>query len=121
MQQLGMVGQKGVPKVRHAPVLARESHWHRAPAGGVFRGYVPIGGTVEPGTVMGAISDPFGQVEVEVVAEETGIVIGRTNLPVVYEGDALFHVAETTAADRAAEGMNAHLEAAPLYDEDEII
>ncbi len=121
MQALKMIGKKGVPKVRHAPVLASVSRWHRAPAGGVFRGYVGIGEAVEPGAVLGAISDPFGEVETEVVAEETGIVIGRTNLPVVYEGDALFHVAVTPRAGRAAEGVSAHIEAAPLYDEDEII
>jgi len=76
---------------------------------------------VVPGTVMGAIAGPFGQIETEVVSDVTGIVIGRTNMPVVYEGDALFHVAETPRADAAAKGMNAQIEAEPLYDEDEII
>ncbi len=121
MHHLGMIGRKGVPKVRHAPILAGHSHWYRAPAGGLFRGYVATGEPVSPGTVLGAISDPLGQVEAEVVSEDTGIVIGRTNMPVVYEGDALFHIAETARADAAAEGVSAQLEAAPLYDEDEII
>ncbi|WP_120499804.1 succinylglutamate desuccinylase/aspartoacylase family protein [Roseovarius sp. EL26] len=121
MQHLGMVGSKGVPKVKHAPVLAGDSSWYRAPAGGLFRGYVTIGDVVQPGTVLGAISDPFGEVEDEVYAETHGIVIGRTNMPGVYEGDALFHIAETARADAAAEGVNAQLEAAPLFDEDEII
>ena len=121
MQHLGMIGGKGVPKLRHAPVLASESRWFRAPAGGLFRGYVPTGAAVSPGTVLGAISDPFGEVEHEVVADMRGIVIGRSNMPTVYEGDALFHIADTPRADHAAEGVTAHLEAAPLYDEDEII
>src|SRR6056297_4071584 len=63
MQHLGMIGAKGVPKIRHAPVLAGNSRWYRAPAGGVLRGYVPIGGAVTPGDVLCAISDPFGEVE----------------------------------------------------------
>ncbi|WP_397542775.1 succinylglutamate desuccinylase/aspartoacylase family protein [Roseovarius salis] len=121
MQKLDMVGRKGVPKVKHSPVVAQESRWYRAPVGGVFRGYVAIGEAVSPGTVLGTVSDPFGDIETEVAAEERGIVIGRTNMPVVYEGDALFHIAKTQSAERAAEGVNAHLEAAPLYDEDEII
>lgn len=121
MQHLGMLGRKGAPKRRQAPVLANESRWHRAPVGGVFRGYVAIGAAVESGTILGAISDPFGEAEAEVVADETGIVIGRTNLPVVYEGDALFHIAETPRADTAAQGVDAEREAAPLFDEDEII
>ena len=118
---LKMIGGKGVPKVRHAPVLARESHWYRAPVGGVFRCFVPIGAAVSRGDVMGAISDPFGEAEREVICDGRGIVIGRSNMPTVYEGDALFHVADTPRADHAAEGVNAHMEAAPLYDEDEII
>ena len=121
MNHLGMIGRKGVPRAGHAPVEARASHWYRAPAGGVFRGYVAIGAAVAPGTVLGAVSDPFGEKDREVICEEAGIVIGRTNMPVVYEGEALFHVAETPQAGDVAEGLSAHLEAAPLYDEDEII
>ena len=121
MQALAMIGRKGVPKIRHAPVIAGESHWLRAPTGGVFRGYVPIGAAVTPGDVLGTVSDPFGEVESEIATEDQGIVIGRTNMPVVHEGDALFHVAVTSSAERAAKGVNAQIEAAPLYDEDEII
>lgn len=121
MRQLGMIAAKGVPKARIKPVFCSASSWYRAPAGGLFRGYLTIGDTVEPGTVLGAVTDPFGEVETEVMADAEGIVIGRTNMPVVYEGEALFHIAETPRADDAAEGVTAHLEAAPLYDEDEII
>jgi predicted deacylase len=121
MQHLGMIGGKGVPKIKHVPVKARSSHWYRAPVGGVFRGYVATGEAVAEGTVLGVISDVFGAVDTELVAEEQGIVIGRSNMPSVYEGDALFHVAETPRADHVAEGVNAQLEADPLFDEDEII
>lgn len=121
MHHLHMIGDDSLPEPGSAPVLCRESHWTRAPTGGVFRGYLTIGDTVEPGTVLGAVSDPFGDVEQEVQSDTTGIIIGRTNMPVVYEGDALFHIADTPRADAAAERVNAHLEAAPLFDEDEII
>jgi hypothetical protein len=70
---------------------------------------------------MGAVANAFGDIESEIVADTTGIIIGRDNLPVVYEGDALFHVAETPRAEAAAEGISAHLEAEALFDEDEII
>ena len=121
MHHLDMIGTVVVPEAEVAPVLCNTSNWYRAPAGGVLRGYVATGDTVEHGTVLGAISDPFGEVEVEVVSDDVGIVIGRTNMPVVNEGDALFHIAATSSADTAAEGVSAHLEAAPLFDEDEII
>ncbi|MEM6481281.1 MAG: succinylglutamate desuccinylase/aspartoacylase family protein [Pseudomonadota bacterium] len=121
MRALGMIGAKGVPKARFSPVLAHQSHWFRAPVGGVFRGYVAIGDVVEPGTVLGVVSDPLGETDSEITCDLEGIVIGRSNMPAVYEGEALFHVAETPRAEAAAESVVAELEAAPLFDEDEII
>lgn len=47
-------------------------------------------------------------------------MIGRTNLPVVNEGDACFHIA-TPAKPVAPDAMSDHLELPALYDEDEII
>ncbi|WP_121632576.1 succinylglutamate desuccinylase/aspartoacylase family protein [Tropicibacter alexandrii] len=124
MERLGMIAHRGVPKRRGAPVLCEKSTWARAPSGGLLRTLKASGDWVEAGAVLGVISDPFGEREAEVVAEEAGIVIGRTNLPVVNEGDALFHIAapKTEAmAEAAAEGFDAHHEGAPLFDEDEII
>jgi predicted deacylase len=121
MRHLGMIGAKGVPRARAHPIRARRSLWYRAPRGGLFRGYLTIGDAVSPGTVMGAVANAFGDIESEIVADTAGIVIGRANLPVVYEGDALFHVAETQRAEAAAEGITAHHEAEALFDEDEII
>ncbi len=121
MHHLGMIPRKGVPRARNGSVMCSASSWQRAPLGGLFRGYLTIGDTVCPGTVLGAVSNPFGDSEVEVITDRTGIIIGRTNMPVVYEGDALFHIAETARGDAAAEGVSDALEAAPLFDEDEII
>lgn len=121
MHHLGMIGAKGVPRVPGQPVRAARSTWYRAPRGGLFRGYLSLGDAVQPGTVLGAVANAFGDVETELVADVTGIIIGRANLPVVYEGDALFHVAETPRAEAAADEISAQLDAAPLFDEDEII
>ncbi|WP_296763310.1 succinylglutamate desuccinylase/aspartoacylase family protein [Sediminimonas sp.] len=124
MQKIGMLGKKGVPKPRARPVTCDASTWYRAPVGGLLRAYRAPGDLVEPGTVLGAISDPFGEHEVEVIADHRGIIVGRSNMPVVHEGDALFHVAEIgkpAHAEAAMEGVAAQMEAAPLFDEDEII
>jgi len=48
---------------------------------------------VEKGSVLGVIAGPLGISEYKVIAPEEGIVIGRTNLPLIHEGDALFHLA----------------------------
>jgi len=121
MRHLGMIAAKGVPRAGATPIRASRSTWHRAPRGGLFRGYLAVGDAVQPGTVLGAVANAFGDIESEVLAEEAGVIIGRTNMPVVYEGDALFHVAEIARAEAAAEGISAHLDTTPLFDEDEII
>ena len=92
--------------------------------GGLLRTLKASGDYVEEGAVLGLISDPFGEAETEVLADGPGIVIGRTNLPVVNEGDALFHIGQTKKvahAEAASQGIAETMDAAPLFDEDEII
>lgn len=80
-------------KREHKPLYARASTWVRAPAGGILRTIVPLGGSVDKNQLLGILSDPFGEKEIEIHAPCDGIVIGRTNLPLANEGDALFHIA----------------------------
>ncbi len=75
------------------PVVARSSSWARAPDSGILRAMVPLGGRVKKGTLLGVVADPFGETESNVTSPFSGIVIGRTNLPLVNEGDALYHIA----------------------------
>lgn len=75
------------------PVVARSSFWVRAPDSGILRTMVPLGARVQKDTLLGVVADPFGERETQILASLNGIVIGRTNLPLVNEGDALFHIA----------------------------
>lgn len=75
------------------PVVAHSSSWIRASNSGILRALIPLGGRVKKGTLLGVVADPFGEREIQVVANFNGIVIGRTNLPLVNEGDALYHIA----------------------------
>lgn len=54
---------------------------------------VPLGSRVKKDTLLGVVSDPFGGFEGNITSTINGIVIGRSNLPLVNEGDALFHIA----------------------------
>ena len=74
-------------------VVARSSSWVRAPDSGIFRAMVPLGGRVKKDTLLGVVADPFGAEDVQIFTPYSGIVIGRTNLPLVNEGDALYHIA----------------------------
>ena len=56
------------------------------------------------------IADPFGEREAEVLAPHDGILIGRTNLPLVNEGEALFHIARFRGDEVATARMEAFQE-----------
>ena len=75
------------------PVVARSSAWIRAQDSGILRAMIPLGGRVKKNTLLGVVADPFGEREIQIIAPFSGIVIGRTNLPLVNEGDALYHIA----------------------------
>ena len=89
------------------PVLARSSSWVRAPISGILRAGVALGARVEAGEWLGVVSDPFGESDVEVHARDGGVIIGRTNLPVVHEGDALFHIVRVEGSQANAEALDA--------------
>ena len=74
-------------------VVARSSVWVRAPDSGILRSMIPLGHRVKKNTLLGVVADPFGESEVSVTTPYSGIVIGKTNLPLVNEGDALYHIA----------------------------
>lgn len=94
MRALDMLPPSRTKHHQHVePVIARSSFWVRAPDSGILRSMVPLGGRVKKNTLLGVIADPFGEKEFSIETPYSGIVIGRTNLPLVNEGDALFHIA----------------------------
>jgi hypothetical protein len=84
------------------PVVARSSTWVRAPVSGIFRVTAVLGARVHKDSILGVIADPFGEKETLVTASAGGVIIGRLNLPLVNEGDALFHIARFEKADAVA-------------------
>lgn len=92
MRNIGML-----PKSRRKsiePMITDQSVWIRAPESGILRALVPLGAKVTNGSVIAMISDPLANTESEVIAPADGIIIGRTFLPLVHEGEALFHLAK---------------------------
>lgn len=124
LKEIGMLPAAGIAKPRAKPLLCSSSNWLRAPAGGLLRMFKGEGDVVQEGDIVAAISDPFGDGEVEVATRHGGIIVGRAVMPVVHEGDALFHIAavkSTDLAEAAVDDLATQLEEAQLFDEDEII
>jgi predicted deacylase len=102
MRALGMLSKSRRRSQRFEPVVAQSSSWVRAPTSGILRALAALGERVSKAQALGVVSDPFGEAETEVIAPNSGIVIGRVNLPLVNEGDALFHVARFESLGEAA-------------------
>lgn len=94
MRHLGMLPARANRRQKpFSPFVARSSLWVRAPESGIIRTLVPLGAHVRKGDSLGIIADPFGEKEKIVHSPGDGVIIGRADLPLVNEGDALFHIA----------------------------
>jgi len=105
MRATGMLQDSPHKKTSIKPVVSRSSTWVRAPISGILRTGARLGGRVSEGDVIGLISDPFGETEEPVIANVSGIVIGRLNLPLVHEGDAIYHVARFESRAEASSAI----------------
>ena len=111
MRELEMLPKRRVrPKRAVEPVVARSSIWARAPESGIFRTYAALGSRVAKGEVLGTIASPFGDNDVDLYSPSSGIVIGKSKLPLVNEGDALFHIARFQGVKGAAENVETFTE-----------
>jgi predicted deacylase len=113
MRTLGMlpVARRRAPA---EPFVARSSAWVRAPESGLLRATSRLGTYVREGDSLGVIADPFGEAEVHARAAHAGVIVGCTRLPIVHQGDALFHIARFEDAAEVAQQVEefhaAHLE-----------
>ncbi len=93
MRAIGMLGKSRRRSPLPPPLISDDTTWIRSPDSGILRALVPLGARVVEGQVIAIVADPLGVAETELTAPLSGMVIGRTHLPLVYEGDAVFHIA----------------------------
>jgi len=104
MRKLDMLPASRSRRTLPEPVIARSSSWVRAPQSGIFRSFARYGErVVRNETLLGMVSDPYGENETEIRAPYSGIVIGSLHLPLVNEGDAVYHIARFHRSDIAAD------------------
>lgn len=106
LRALGMIRAAKKP-AKHTVMTARASQWVRSPMNGLLRVEAALGTYVESGDTLGSIADAVGQNQITVTAPVEGVIIGRVNLPVVNEGDALFHIARFSDAAEAESAIEA--------------
>lgn len=102
MRKLKMTKGRAKKKVAE-PVIAAATSWVRADTDGIVRAQVSLGERVSKGQILAYIDNPLGSNEVQVLAPRSGIVIGQQTLPLVNEGDAVFHLAYFAHANSLVE------------------
>ncbi|MCO1332946.1 succinylglutamate desuccinylase/aspartoacylase family protein [Microbulbifer sp. OS29] len=86
-----------LPKTRQTnfiePFVARRSGWLRAGDSGIANHLKSLGDQVHKGELLATIADPYGQELDQLLCGEDGIIIGCQNIPLVQEGEAMYHIA----------------------------
>lgn len=87
----------------HQTIYIETSDWVRANFSGMFHGLKQIGSYVTKGELLAKISDPFGKVSHKLKAPHAGYLINVNDAPIVYQGDAVFHI--STKLENDEEGI----------------
>ena len=75
------------------------SSWVRARGTGMLHLETDLGAMVTKGDRLGGLFDSFGKRVRLVHADRSGMVIARTEAPLVNSGDAVIHIAEVEEPD----------------------
>ena len=107
MRHLGMIAKGRSHKQTIEPFIARQSGWVRANESGMVMHHKHLGDFVEKGDTLAVIQDPFGELLGTITAHTAGIIIGKQNIPLVHEGEAMYHIAYFKAPDEVVENLEA--------------
>ncbi len=83
------------------PIITKTSSWMRASESGMIRTVKNLGDVVKKGEVIAFIDEPLGDESFEIASEFDGVIIGKTQIPLVQEGDAIFHIAKFSDLEQA--------------------
>ena len=103
MRHLGMLNKSRAKGVPITPFIARASGWGRAPESGFVNHLAQLGDHVEKGDKLAIVADSFGQIQGHILSPAEGVVIGKQNIPLTQEGEAIYHIAYFKTPDSVAE------------------
>lgn len=102
LAKLGMIkrrAMKNTAKKIIKPFIANKSAWVRAGSSGIVNDLKQLGDQVVTGDKLAYIGNSFGKVLDTVYAIRSGIIIGKQNIPLIQEGDAMYHIAYFSEED----------------------
>jgi uncharacterized protein len=131
LAHLGMIEPDDDLPEPHPSARSKKTQWVRSPRGGVSHRVLRSGDAVKKGELLAAVSGLFGEEPEELLSPIDGIIIGHATLPVVHQGDAMFHIAHVDNPEQVGERIEilsdaiysseAEGFAEVLLDEDEVL
>lgn len=96
LKHLDMLDPKqfATPQKKNTIYIER-SGWLRAKCSGLLIDNNLVGEFVKKGTILGMITDPFGKFERKIKAPNDGYILNANHSPIVYQGDAIYHLSNT--------------------------
>lgn len=81
-----------IPPPKGKPIFIIQSKWIRAKYSGMFKPSAKLDSKVAKGDILGKITDPYGEFNHYVKAPHAGYIINVNESPIIYQGDAIFHI-----------------------------
>ena len=96
-----MLPKTAPKKTIKSPIVTRTSKWIRSVESGMLRTIKALGDTLSKDEVIAYIDEPLGDESFEIFSPFDGIIIGKSEIPLIQEGDAVFHIAKFKNLDLA--------------------
>lgn len=94
LRKTNMLPPETTRKKTKIPIVSRSSQWIRSTDSGMLRTIKALGDTVHENDTIAYIDDTIDDTSFEIKAPFSGIIIGKSEIPLVQEGDAIFHIAK---------------------------
>ncbi len=105
LRHLNMLPKIRTKKLPIEPFVARKSGWVRASDSGFVIHKKKLGDRVKKNDILAEIKKPLGDVSAHVISNKDGIIIGKQNIPLVQEGEAVYHIAYFNKAAQVEESI----------------
>lgn len=101
LREINMLPKVKRNKAKKEPIIAKSSQWIRSSESGMIRTIKALGDTVHKKEIIAYIDEPLYDGSFEIQSPFDGIIIGKSEIPLVQEGDAIFHIARFTDLELA--------------------
>ncbi|MFA7082997.1 MAG: succinylglutamate desuccinylase/aspartoacylase family protein [Arcobacteraceae bacterium] len=100
-----MLPKSSKSKQSKTPIVSRTSQWIRSNESGMIRTIKALGDIVQQDEIIAYIDEPLGDKSFEIKAVFNGVIIGKSEIPLVQEGDAIFHIAKIKNLESAEDKL----------------